>query len=576
MANKLGQLVIELAANTARLQTDMGKAVGIAEKGAAGMKRAFSFVTTGVGGGLIATALIGAAKRAIQLGDELQRAAQKSGLGGKAISELAYAARLADVELGSLSTALKKMQVSLSEANSGGKEQLKTLDALGLSIGQIIGLKPDKQFELLAQQISRLKDPADRARAATQLFGKAGADLLPLFAQGAEGIRKAREEAQKLGFSFDDATLSKFDAADDAIKRLKASWEAFTVTLTAKVAPALTKVLDDLSTGGARRTGSFAVGQAFLGPALAGYNAFFSDRFDKKPQGGRGRPGGDASSLSEGPIGFAEQAKADAAEAQRLAEDTAAVVVKAAKVSTDAVTELYEQWKASALSTYDLETKAFYERVAKLDELREVGKISGEQYARAFTEALDDVLAEVEVTVKKVSVETTKTMSAGAEFFRDSFMMAFDDLLSTGKVHWDDLLRYMVSQLLKAQFAKMMQDIFAQGAGWFTQLLGAFAGAYNPGVAPARAAGGPVQAGKTYMVGEKGVELFKPNASGTIIPNHAMGGGISVTVVNHIDARGATVDAIKLLPSFGKQISEQTEARIVERLRRDHYGMSRG
>lgn len=581
---KLGQLVIELAANSARLQSDMGKAVGIAERGAAQMKRAFSFATTGAGGGIIATALIGAAKRAIELGDNLQKAAQKSGLGGKAISELAYAARLADIDLNSLSTAIKKMQITLSEASSGGKEQNKTLQALGVTIEEIIALQPDKQFELLAQQISRLKDPADRARAAVDLFGKAGADLLPLFSQGAEGIRRAREEAQKLGYSFNDQVLKSLADADDAIKKLSASWDAFFANVASKGAPALSALLDDWSSGAAwERIKKLAISPiAGVGQMLNDYNV----QANRPPPRG-GRVGGDASSLSQGPLGFAEQARLDALAAQQYAEDTAAVVVKAAKVSTDAMTELYDQWKASALSTYDLETQAFYERIAKLDALKEAGKISGEQYARAFTEALDDVLAEVEVTVKKVKVEVDQTMSASAEFFREYFQSAFDSFVQTGKVRWDELLRYMLARLASAQFAKALESIFGGAdTGWFGKVLGSLSGAFDPatdsglgggggGWGGPRASGGPVSAGKTYLVGERGKELFSPNTNGAIIPNKALG-GINVTVVNNIDARGATVDAIKLLPSFGKQISEQTEARIVERLRRDYYGMSRG
>lgn len=49
--------------------------------------------------------------------------------------------------------------------------------------------------------------------------------------------------------------------------------------------------------------------------------------------------------------------------------------------------------------------------------------------------------------------------------------------------------------------------------------LGVGLGAPKP-----RAKGGPVTGGKTYLVGEKGPELFTPPASGTIIPNHRLGG----------------------------------------------------
>lgn len=50
------------------------------------------------------------------------------------------------------------------------------------------------------------------------------------------------------------------------------------------------------------------------------------------------------------------------------------------------------------------------------------------------------------------------------------------------------------------------------------------------GISGRRAMGGPVMGGGTYLVGEKGPELFTPGTSGNITPNHAMGGGNTITV----------------------------------------------
>ena len=47
-----------------------------------------------------------------------------------------------------------------------------------------------------------------------------------------------------------------------------------------------------------------------------------------------------------------------------------------------------------------------------------------------------------------------------------------------------------------------------------------------------RARGGPVDFGETYLVGERGPELFSPFTSGTIIPNHRLGGGGDTYVVS--------------------------------------------
>jgi hypothetical protein len=65
-----------------------------------------------------------------------------------------------------------------------------------------------------------------------------------------------------------------------------------------------------------------------------------------------------------------------------------------------------------------------------------------------------------------------------------------------------------------------------------------------------RAMGGPVNAGTSYMVGERGPELFMPNSSGTIIPNNRLGGQgttINLTVNGAIDAEGTARTIIDVL-----------------------------
>jgi len=66
-----------------------------------------------------------------------------------------------------------------------------------------------------------------------------------------------------------------------------------------------------------------------------------------------------------------------------------------------------------------------------------------------------------------------------------------------------------------------------------------------------RAAGGPVSGGTTYLVGEKGPELFTPGSSGNIIPNNRLGGGgggvINITVNGAIDAEGTARQIVDIL-----------------------------
>ena len=63
-----------------------------------------------------------------------------------------------------------------------------------------------------------------------------------------------------------------------------------------------------------------------------------------------------------------------------------------------------------------------------------------------------------------------------------------------------------------------------------------------------RAAGGPVSAGTTYLVGENGPELFTSSTSGKIIPNGSMGGNtINITVNGALDSEGTARTIIDLL-----------------------------
>jgi phage-related protein len=79
-----------------------------------------------------------------------------------------------------------------------------------------------------------------------------------------------------------------------------------------------------------------------------------------------------------------------------------------------------------------------------------------------------------------------------------------------------------------------------------TQFIG---GAFDTVFGGGRAAGGPVSSGTSYVVGERGPELFVPNTSGTIIPNGGGGGGstINLTVNGAIDAEGTARTIVDVL-----------------------------
>ena len=79
--------------------------------------------------------------------------------------------------------------------------------------------------------------------------------------------------------------------------------------------------------------------------------------------------------------------------------------------------------------------------------------------------------------------------------------------------------------------------------------------------------GGPVMAGGSYLVGEKGPEMFTPSRSGTIIPNKAMG-GVTNNIVINVDASGTAVEGNDAESNqFGEQLAAAIQAEIINQKR---------
>ena len=79
--------------------------------------------------------------------------------------------------------------------------------------------------------------------------------------------------------------------------------------------------------------------------------------------------------------------------------------------------------------------------------------------------------------------------------------------------------------------------------------------------------GGPVSSGQTYMVGERGPELFVPGRSGTIVANDKMGGGSTNVVVN-VDAKGSSVEGNEQgANQLGRVISAAVQSELIKQQR---------
>ena len=126
-----------------------------------------------------------------------------------------------------------------------------------------------------------------------------------------------------------------------------------------------------------------------------------------------------------------------------------------------------------------------------------------------------------------------------------------------------DLLNNVADRFLDLA---LNQSLFGSAAGTFTKgkgggIFGAIAGMF-------KADGGPVQGGKSFIVGERGPELFVPRSSGNIIPNNKLGGGGNTSVVVNVDASGSDVQGDEAAAKeIGTLISAAVQGELLKQQR---------
>lgn len=228
----------------------------------------------GMAAGLTAGAFASMIKGSIDAGVKLTELSARVGVGIEALSQYKYVAEANSISLDTLSGAFQKMQVNLSKASEGSGAAADALQLLGISTTDLAALEPDAQFEAIADALSKVGNKSDQTRLAVQLFGKAGAQLLPIMEDGAAGLAEMREEADRLGLTISKDTAAKLSAFDDQLDRLGGQAEGLKNQMAAALLPALSDIADAFESTEVQsdgfETAMSAVGGVLKGVAFAG------------------------------------------------------------------------------------------------------------------------------------------------------------------------------------------------------------------------------------------------------------------------------------------------------------------
>ncbi len=239
----IGSLRVELGLDSASLTQGLKNATAnigdFAKK--AGLAGVAIGATMAAAGAAIGTAV----KAAIDNADELSKAAQRVGVPIQELQRLKYAADLAGVSMEALSNGLKRMSFNIAKvAAGGGGPAAQAFSALGLSVRDAEGnLKNAGQIvDELAGKFGPMADSAGKTALAIAIFGKQGADLIPLLNEGSDGLAKLKAEADALGIVLSQETATAAEELNDNISRLKTVGEGLSTQLAAAMLPAMASV----------------------------------------------------------------------------------------------------------------------------------------------------------------------------------------------------------------------------------------------------------------------------------------------------------------------------------------------
>lgn len=179
----------------------------------------------------------------IALGGALGDTADRLGMASAEVQKFQYAAsQIAGVAKEDAARALGVLNKNVGEAIGGSAEAAKQFTELGVAIkendGSVRGLST--VMPEIADAFAKMGSDQERAAAATRMFGKAGAALMPMLRGGSAAVAELNDQFDALGLGIDDDFLAKADAAGDALETMKLGFRALKTRIAGEFLPSIT------------------------------------------------------------------------------------------------------------------------------------------------------------------------------------------------------------------------------------------------------------------------------------------------------------------------------------------------
>jgi hypothetical protein len=244
MAATIGNLFINLRANSKPMTKGLKSAQGAVARFRGRIKKTFSALTSMksllIGIGVAAVVALG--KRLAESIDKAGKAAKRLGMTTEELIAMRHAAELSGVTVETFDMAMQRMVRRVSEASHGFGEAKGALEELGLDAKALTKIPVSEAMVEVTRAMGGAETQADRVRLAMKLFDSEGVALVNMMADGEEGLRAMMNEAHDLGLTLQGPGVQSVESMNDAFQTFGKVITAAAQHVLVILAPAITKL----------------------------------------------------------------------------------------------------------------------------------------------------------------------------------------------------------------------------------------------------------------------------------------------------------------------------------------------
>ena len=245
------QLSVDLIARVGGFEAGMKRAAGAASSASSRIRDTVGSLGPAVGASLLAGAAVATAavKQAIDRADEISKLSQKIGISTEALSRLSVAAELSDVSVQQLQGGITRLVRAQQDVAEGAEGVSGLFNAIGVSAVNADGSlrQTDKVLRDLADVFASMPDGAEKTALAVDLFGRSGANLIPLLNEGSAGLREMDELSDRLGTTLTTSTGRAAEGFNDNLTLLRLQVQGLATQVAAELLPDMERLTGESS-----------------------------------------------------------------------------------------------------------------------------------------------------------------------------------------------------------------------------------------------------------------------------------------------------------------------------------------